>query len=267
MLMLLAFSSTAWAECDALVSTDTLAALGTQVEDGLRSLDKGRVIEGAQLSEEAIPCLDAPLTPQLAAQAHRSQGYAAFLSGDRETALLFFTASAMVEPNYQLPEDLVPPAHPIARLYEEGRNAEDPAEMLPAPAQGFLVFDGTTSDSRPTARPTVSQFVDETGQVGFSAPLSPGDPVPVYPTALPEPPQQVSGASVRWPLVAGAAGAALLSGGLYAASHKSEDAYYESTSVADAVNQRRTTHALTVASGATATVAVGLGLGTVVLAF
>ena len=266
MFMLLAFSSTAWAECDAPVSPDTLAALGAQVEDGLRSLEKERVIEAAQLSAEAIPCLDAPLTPRLAAQAHRSQGYAAFLSGDRETALLYFTASAMVEPDYQLPEDLVPPAHPIARLYEEGRNAEDPAEMLPAPAQGFLVFDGTTSDSRPTARPTVSQFVDETGQVGFSAPLSPGDPVPAYPTALPEPPQ-VSGASVRWPLVAGAAGAALLSGGLYAASHKSEDAYYESTSVSDAVSQRRTTHALTVAAGTTATVAVGLGVGTVVLAF
>ena len=268
MLMLLAFSSTAWADCDAPVSPDTLAALGAQVEDGLRSLDKERVLASAQLSAEAIPCLDAPLTPELAAQAHRTQGFAAFLSGDRETALLYFTASAMVEPDYQLPEDLVPPTHPIAVLYEEGRGASDLTEALPEPAQGFLVFDGTATELRPTRRPTVGQYVDETGLVAFSVALKPEDPVPGYPTTLPEPvTTPASGMAIRWPLVGGTVGAALVSGGLYAASLKSEDAYYASTSVSDAVSQRRTTHALTVAAGTSATIAVGLGVGTVVLAF
>ena len=269
MLMVLAFSSLAWADCDAPVSPDTLAALGAQVEDGLRSLDKERVLASAQLSAEAIPCLDAPLSPELAAQAHRSQGYSAFLSGDRETALLYFTASAMVAPDYELPADLVPPSHPIAVLYQEGRGSADLTDTLAEPAQGFLVFDGTATELRPTSRPTVGQYVDETGLVAFSAALMPEDPVPGYPTmAVPsDTTPSGSGMAIRWPLVAGTVGAVLVSGGLYAASLKSEDAYYESTSVSEAVSQRRTTHALTVAAGTSATVAVGLGVGTVVLTF
>lgn len=267
MLMLLAFSSNAWAECEAGVSPETLAALGAQIEEGLRSLEKDRVLEAAQLSAEAIPCLDAPLTPELAAQAHRSQGYAAFLSGDRDTALLYFTASAMVAPDYELPADLVPATHPIAVLYEEGRGSSDLTEPLPEPDQGFLVFDGTATELRPTLRPTVGQYVDDTGLVAFSVALMPEDPVPGYATPMAAPDTVPSGMAVRWPLVAGTVGAAVVSGGLYAASLKSEDAYYESTSVSDAVSQRRTTHALTAAAGTTATVAVGLGVGTVVLAF
>ncbi len=268
LILLSLLAGEAHAACDTLVSANTLGALGVQVEEGLMTLDKDRVLEAAQLSADAVPCLTEPLTPELAAQYHRSQGYAAFLSGDRDAALLHFTASALVSPDYELPESLVPAAHPIAKLYDEGRGAQDPKEQLEQPAQGFLVFDGASTDLRPTARPTVGQYVDERGELAFSVALAPADTVPAYPTPIiTEPSVAEPGAELRWPLVAAAAGAAIGSGGLYLASVKSEEAYYESTSVAGAESQRRRTHTLTVLAGTSATAAVGLGVGVVVMSF
>jgi hypothetical protein len=73
---------------------------------------------------DQLPCLEAVVSPSLAARLHRVEGLQAFVDGAGERALMAFAASNRLDPDYRFPATLFPQAHPVARLWARSCDLE-----------------------------------------------------------------------------------------------------------------------------------------------
>jgi len=130
--------------------------------------------------DAVLPCLGEALTPRVIAEVHRTKGIRAF--GERDPmAEQMFAAARTIEPGYRFPTTLVPEGNPVRTTYQSVDISTAPREEVPRPGMGDLRIDGYSSNQRPIAWPTLVQYLEADGDVGFTAYLMPGEPIPAYP--------------------------------------------------------------------------------------
>jgi len=214
----------AWgADCPEPTRTSQVRSALDEAYAQLEALD----IEGFKGATDALdavlPCLSEALPPRVVAEIHRTKGIRAF--GERDPmAEQMFAAARTIEPGYRFPTTLVPEGNPIRSTYQSVDISTAPREAVPRPGQGDLRIDGYSSTQRPTAWPTLVQYLTPEGSVGFTAYLAPDEPIPDYPLVaapspqptlpmpLPEPlpapvpptPQPTTGPSAKIPLLVAA---------------------------------------------------------------
>lgn len=200
-----------------------------------------------------LPCLDAPITGEVAAHLHRVRGLEAFLDRQRELADGAMAASRALAPGWTPAETLLPPGHEL-RVALEAPPRPAVTERLPAPKGASLYFDGAEGRLRPTDRPTVAQV--ETNGGLTSAWLAPGAAMLPYPTAAPR---------TRTALAISAGVAAAAFGGLYGGSFATRAAYFNTDPAdGDRLDRLRSTTAGLGGSGiALGVSAVGLAIAAI----
>lgn len=234
---------------------------------------------------EILPCLDEALTAADAAQLHRVEAYGLFLAQDLEGSQASMVSMLRVQPSATLPTAVAPEGHPLYEVFAQAATVEPVLQALTRPAGGALWVDGRRGEPMPVNEPAVLQLIADDGAVVWTQLVRPGDALPEW---EPAPPQVATGGEeplptlptpevVRrpWPLVGGAAASALLAGALYVGAGRAADDF-DALVIGDGdENQRlqmrtdaealqRQSNGLTVASGVTAGVALGLGAVAVV---
>jgi hypothetical protein len=135
---------------------------------------------------DQLPCLEAVVSPSLAARLHRVEGLQAFVDGAGERALMAFAASNRLDPDYRFPATLFPQAHPVARLWARSCDLEWGWTSAATGDAVALWVDGAHSWQRPDRLPSVAQLVRDHGVVATAyiwpqddLPLAPPEPAPV----------------------------------------------------------------------------------------
>ena len=255
--------------CEEPSSTLELRTLLEDAEDAYSRLDVAAFKAATDSARALLPCLSEPLPRTLAASFHRAMGLRLFVDRDSESAQLAFAAARSVEPLYRFPTTLVPEGHPVRVQY--GAYPVELGEYLPvAQPAGRITFDGTDVLQRPLSWPSIVQIYDEAGQIVETHYLQPAEPMPGYPLATGD---VIRGGVIREglqfhpqptkPLLAGAAGVALLTGGLYLINLRQWNAYWddETTQATDYDAYRARTNGLVVGTWVGGTAAVVLGTG------
>ncbi len=260
------------AACEPITASAFVATL-TEAESAFAALDIEGFLAQSEAAREQLPCLVDIAPPGLAAQIHRVEGLRAF--GERSVdAVRYFAAARSIEPAYTFPVDVAPAGSPLLDDYFALNMESHQREPVPAASDGAVSFDGAAQSLRPTAWPTLFQWVDAGGVVRVTAYVRVGDVLPVYPALVPPvvssstgsnpPPTSSTVTRVRpaWPLAVGAGAAALGAAGLYAGAAGSRAAWSDpATPDARLDPLKHRTNALVVASGVSAVAAVGLGVG------
>lgn len=137
---------------------ERLAAVVAAAETAFRELEmvafEARVVEANGI----LPCVDAVLSPALAAAFHRMEGIAAFSRRDLKVAEEAFAAARLVDPDYIFPTDLIGPDHPILSHYIRRDLSALPVRDLPLPPDTAIWVDGVRSNRVYGALPHVVQI-------------------------------------------------------------------------------------------------------------
>lgn len=251
-------------------STDLTKAV-SDAESTFRSLDIEAFKASTDRLEALLPCLADPVPRNVAAQVHRYLGIRSVGDRNRDAARYRLAAGRALEPSYVFPEGLMPTGHPVRTLYE-GITIEDPRfSTAPPPADGYLQFDGRTTNQRPNNWATLVQRFDGTGKIVDTAYLMPQDPIPSYPVRVGEqaviipyedPIVEEKGPSV--PLMAATGAAALTTGVLYGLAGGAHGRFQDpETPDAQLDGLANRANALSIASAVGATATAGLGVGLV----
>jgi hypothetical protein len=206
----------------------------------------------------SLPCLDAVVTPSLAARYHVLQGLRLYAAGEERRAVLAFAAARWADRGATVPFTLVPEGHAIHELFASLPIDGADTERLPEPRGVRLVLDGTERSVRPRDWPTVFQIEDSDVETAY---LLPGEPTPVYP-AIDPPVDALPFIRSKPQLVFLGTGvvAAAVSGVFYALAGASAQTFEEdqpSWDRADLEAQQARTNTLVTASGVAGGVAVG----------
>ncbi len=153
----------------------------------LEQLDIGAFKAATNHLDEVLPCLTEALPPPVIAEVHRTKGIRAFGERDAEGAGRMFAAARTIEPGYRFPYNLIPDGNPIREAYLSVDIGNAPSESLAKPGVGDLRIDGYSTLKRPTAWPTLVQYLRADGTVDFTAYLTPDEPVPDYPLTVATP--------------------------------------------------------------------------------
>jgi hypothetical protein len=231
-------------------------------ESALAGLNLAQFRANLDRADQMIPCLDERIPPPVAATYHRFYGLRAY--GERNPmAEKAFAAARYLEPGYAFSRALIPDGNPVRKAFDEVSFEPRLDDLLEAPNGGAIYLDGSRSLRRPTEWPTLMQWI-ETDTVQFSTYLKPSDEIPNYPLS-----SEVASPGDRdpsTPLVAAAAGSAVVAASLYGIAMVNQHRYKDlDDPVPDAElsGLRRTTNGLVIASGVSAAVAVGAGVAVV----
>lgn len=246
------FAGVARAACPAPVTAAELASTVQSAVAAYGRADARGFVDGSDAALVELPCLAEPITRYGAADVHRLVGLRAFDDHDEVRALAAFGAARRGAPGYAFPDSVLPAEHPVRALYD-GLIADELATPVPAPADSTLQFDGPSVE-RPDRTAVIVQRLDGTGAVVATAYLWPGDALPSWAIAEPEP-----AAHGPTPLTIGATLAGTGSLALYAAAWQARGAYFaDDAPYADEVALRQRADQLSLASVGTAVVAAGL---------
>jgi len=248
--------------CDTPTTTGDVRKALDAAEGAFAGADLDGFSSARDTTRQAVTCLGEPLPSGLAAELHRMEGLAAFFAEEAERAPQAFASARRLEPDYRFPEEQVPPGNPLLDVYFTADPFSPPAVSVPEPAEGSLRFDGKEALSRPMSGPTVMQLLDGSGSLAQTTYLWPGQPLPAYAQAdgVEAEPEPVK-ASLKRPLLIGAAGAAVASGALFAANVAVHNAYDDATDLDTLDRVRGLNNGLSVGSGVTLALGVGLGVG------
>jgi hypothetical protein len=214
-------------------SGDLIRPLG-EAQAAFATMDGGAFADADRRAADALTCLGEPITAAVAASWHRQAAFSAWLRDDVDGTRSSFRAALALQPDWRLPEDVAPPDNPLSRLYlEAGALGPGPDRPVWVDRGRALLVDGSLASALPQERPAIVQVVSAEGVVLRTLCLSPdqapppevhlGAPPPELESTLTfnagqeDPPLVEPGA--RRPgraLALGAAGALLLSGGMYA---------------------------------------------------
>lgn len=219
----------AWgAECTEVALEAAVADTMTAFE----AMDAAALTAARARAQATLACVVEPVPSATAAGVHRIEGITAFLARDAAASTRAFHAAASADPDFAFPVSLVPPGHPMHKIYTAAAAMVDgPIEPVQAPAGYALWVDGREAGTRPLDRPAVLQLVTD-GRAAWTAYVPSGAPLPEWqvpalapvvadpgPTGGPEdpsdePPRSRSRATV--PLALAGAGALAASAATYA---------------------------------------------------
>jgi hypothetical protein len=272
LLPIVAAVASAGPACQGLTtSADLVAGLQT-ARDAYSDLDLDAFRDAIYDVRLVVPCLSEALTPHDAAEVHRFEGLLGFVERDPDRSARAFAAARAIEPMYRFPESLVPAGNGALVDYSAIDPDSGARDRVPAPLDGRILFDGEPEALRPSDFPTLVQLVDGRGVVTATVYLWPGEALPPY---APRPIVSESvdddhrsassavGALQTGPnrsLLTGAAFTGVAAAGLYAGAFVVSRRYDSQQTELDQLGALRTVNnSLVVASGAAASVALGLG--------
>ena len=258
----------------ALASTCPVATYSTDLSESIHDakdtfadLDIVAFKAATDRLAQMIPCLEDPITGSVAADVHRFQGIRAFSDRDDPLAQMMFAAARKIEPSYVFPETLIPAGNPVRLAYEAADLGDGAFVVVPTPAQGYLQFDGRTTQRRNISWPTLYQRVDGAGAIVETAYLLPEDELPTYRVrqgdcqlVLPEDPDVETDPPKELLIATIASGAAAVA--LYGAAGVSK-ARFSNLNTADDKLEGLAGQAngLVIASGLAGAATLGLGVG------
>lgn len=260
-------SGSAYASCSAPFSRADLQGAIVRIEQAWISVDDEAFVSTGTTLDQGLPCLTDRLSPQEVAALHRIQGLRSYYAGEREERpQRAFYSARVIEPAYQFPAELVAATHPVMRLYAAPLGQSPPPILLPPPASGTILIDGSVSMERPVDRPVFVQLLNGDGAVTESAYLWYDMPMPDYPLPAPVveviPPPTPDRSALATGLWAGAAGGAVVSAALYAIALGTLNTYEDpATPYSELDTLRGRTNTLVGVSTVTVALAVGSGVG------
>jgi hypothetical protein len=270
--MIVLWFSLAWGS-DCLIpaySTDLTRAVA-DAEATFSSLDIDAFKAATDRLEVLLPCLVDPVPRNVAATVHRYLGIRAVGDRDMEVAELRFAAGRALEPGYSFPETLMPVGHPVRRLYDGLQLSDVTFATAPPPGNGYVQFDGRSTNQRPLSWATILQRFDSTGKIVETAYLMPAEPLPQYPVrigqevvvvpyddpVIEEPPRPTG-------LIVATGVAAVATGVLYTVAGLTHGKYMNpETPDGELAGLAGRANGLSVASAVTGTATLGLGVGLV----
>lgn len=173
--MFLLWIGSAWAVCPA--TSANLAESLEAAEAAFADMDTAAFLTATNRVTAEANCLAESTPRSVIARLHRVEGLRAFVDKDNDRAARAFAAGRSIEPAYTFPEQLVPAGHPVRTQYTTLNPDAGGSTAVPAPASGYLAFDGRTTTARPNGRPTLAQLVGDDGGVAQSRYLWPDDPM------------------------------------------------------------------------------------------
>jgi hypothetical protein len=275
MLLLLAVAS-AGAACDAPTTSADLGASLAVADQAFAAMDLDAFQAAVSTSDATLACLREVLTPFDVAAWARVQALHAYVATETDQTVQWFSTSLAIQPMFALPTSIAPDGNPLQALYVEARD-RTPAEAsaVTPPPGGVLYIDGARATTRPGGRPSLMQAVAADGTLRWSASVGASDPLPDWTTLGFEAPVVVEQAPIMPSpvassrggpsvgLLAGAGGAAVVSGGLYAYALVSRGQYDDlggsELSTEDLARMRSRINTSVGVSAGVGALAVGLG--------
>ncbi len=215
-----------------------------------------------------LPCLSERVEASVAADFHRMMALAAFTQGDEAQVRAEFHAARRLDPTYAIPEQVVPPGHPLSVLYD--RALEEPLddrglEPVIPPLGGYVVVDGATDGLRVRGLSALVQVWADDQTLLETVLVMANEPTPVF---GPLPIDAVARKRRRITLGTSAGVAGLAAAGLYAGALQAQAEFQDLQHPAPddelrAIKVRN--NALVASSAAAGLLALGLGTGLVIL--
>lgn len=209
-----------------------------------------------------VGCAAVPISPELAARYHRLYALQRDPSGrfgvESAAVLGSLRAARSLEPTFDFDASLLSAGHPMRAAYETTPPDRGATQRVKAPAEGTLWFDGAPSRERPLETATVFQHVADDGAALTTVYLPADAPLPEY--AL-DP--VLRRGLTRGALAAGAVAAASWGGAL--ATEARFSAQGTALGPEEAKALRNGNRALFGVAVSSASIAVGLGAGAVVV--
>lgn len=245
--------------------------------------DLDAFVANRDAARRTLTCMDELLPGETAAQLHQLEALDAYLPPRTlDRSVQSFHAARMAWSAFAPSEALAPQGNLLREQWTLAQERVDDLVPLYPPRDHRLYLDGRSGTVRAVNRPVIAQLVDGDGQIVETLYLPPTALSPTW--SLPETePQEVvvptggttSSAQVALPLAVSAAGAAIISGGLWALALSSRaDLYDDFGRPSDgAIAERhqegvestqRTINTVGYAAQATAIVAGGLGAGALI---
>ena len=282
--------------CEA-TSTDLMDAVN-KATAAFSAMDRDLFQLARDEARRSLTCVNQPLAPASAAAYHRMEAFAAFFEKDEVWGMASFRAALSVQPAYELDASIAPEGCPVDIWYQEAQNAPSPPpsfEVMEPPEACSVLLDGAAEALRQVELPVIAQVLEWDGSVRWTGLLLPSELIPeeAYsdefepvwpprPTVVVPPGRGIDDDTPTFtrrisPLWFGAGGAALATGGLYAASWATRgrwqaqmddcgaggcwddpDAAYN-----DSELLRKRTNLLAYAAGGAGVLTLGLGVGAV----
>jgi hypothetical protein len=239
-----------------------------RAERAYRDLEIETFQADAAALRTGLACLDEPLDAVTAARIHRLFGVLAFGERDQELALLSFEAAHRAAPAMGLSELLVPDGHPMTALYAAATTQALEIEPVAEPREGVVTFDGI-AEGRPQGIPTVFQHT--TSGAAETALLAATEATPVFDVTAPvvestlQRAPRVRNRAALVPLAVGAGASAVATGVLYGLGSSARADYFEADTREEMETLRARTNTFAISSTVTGTLAVGAGLGALVV--
>jgi len=241
----LTVAAAAPADCVQSVDASTLLATVEAAESAYEDLDEDGFLEHMDKLALGLPCLVDVVDAPSAARIHRTLAVGLFAT-DRDRARAHVSAARAVAPDLGV-KPLVSDQHPLARAWE--LPPPQGVRPLPPPLGHVVYVDGVASRHLPDERAALLQVVASDDRVTSTHVVYPRQVVPDYPQAR----------SWKTPLRIGALATGAVSVALYGVAAASAASFDAPDRDADQLRRlATTTNGSLVASGATATVALGL---------
>lgn len=247
-------------ECGEPVRTEEFEkALGEAEQAFIEFNEIGFRDKVTELAGILLPCVKDALPRKTVAQHHRMMAMHLLMVGDEEGSFSAVEAAKVADPEYAFPDELLDAQHPV-RMHYDTYVVEESTKKVPEPRSGSVAFDGETTRRRSKLHPTVAQLFDEQGLALSTTYLGPREPLPPY-RAIPR---------RRNTLIMASASALVVSGSMYGLAWAQRGNLFASASnqelSAKTLDAKRArTNGLTFASGAFLGVAIGTGVGAVLI--
>jgi len=146
---------------------------------GWRTQDLEAYQVGRDFATMSVECLDAAISPSLAAEVHFLIALDGYARRDTASALGSLRAAWAADPDldYEALAGALP--SPLEDLAAEARRlGGGPTQAVELPRGFLLIMDGRSSTRLPQARPALAQGFDERGRLRYSLLVAPGAPLP-----------------------------------------------------------------------------------------
>ncbi len=172
--------ATASADHSSCPSTDWgVSTLALEVEQAYIAGDLGDLLAALYEVQDAVDCLEEPVSRETAASVHRAVALAASWQEDWDLADRAWQAAIAAEPGWEPQGELAPPGGRLAASIERARSAPAPRPaMLRAPSSLALRLDGAPAWQRQEGLPVMLQLIDSDGRPVENHYLTPGATLP-----------------------------------------------------------------------------------------
>ncbi len=207
---------------------------------------------------QALGCVASPLPPSAVANVFEALGLVAFVEGQRDRAARLFAAERMADPSREtLPEDLVPPMHPIRGVYRSILVAGGRLVEVPEGDDRWLC-NGRPCTARPLDWPILVQERAPDGSVEHTWIVEPSDPWPLQPSE----PSLAGRPRLQRGLAWASVGSGVAAAAAYGVGWWSRNAWEEAgDSTIDSVRYYQLNHGALITSAGLAAASVSLGVG------